>query len=232
MFLNDAVDADWDRLHRKERPIPSGRLGRSNVYVGAALLLGVGWASLLAIGHQVAFHGMGLVVAVVIYDLVHKRLPFAPVLMALCRWLLYITAAGAATNGVTQPAQLGALAIAGYVVGLSLVARRESDGQWAPGRALLLLLCPIALALLARRNAVQPQIIIAAGIAFLVWTVWCIQLAVRPRPRDLPGCVAGLLAGIPLADAVAAASGSWLLATTFGGLFLFALLWQRFAPAT
>src|ERR1044071_7583847 len=50
MFLNDAFDAEFDRLHRKERPIPSGaislqvvwRCGFTLLLLGNGLLFGAG----------------------------------------------------------------------------------------------------------------------------------------------------------------------------------------------
>ena len=39
MFLNDAFDASFDRQHRPERPIPSGRISEKSVWrMGCALL--------------------------------------------------------------------------------------------------------------------------------------------------------------------------------------------------
>ena len=156
MFLNDAVDADWDRLHRPERPIPAGRISRGSVYAGAFGLLGAGWLLLLAAGWRSALLGLALVLAIVVYDLVHKRVVFAPVLMAGCRGLLYLTAAAAGASGLTQPALLGALAIAGYVAGLSFLARRESTDRRMPRWPILLLMAPVGLALVAHSGAVWP----------------------------------------------------------------------------
>src|SRR6266478_3370591 len=39
MFLNDAFDADFDRQHRKERPIPSGALPARTVWITWFVLL-------------------------------------------------------------------------------------------------------------------------------------------------------------------------------------------------
>ena len=232
MFLNDAVDADWDREHRTERPIPAGRISRGSVYAGALGLLVAGWLLLLAEAGRTALLGLALVLAIVVYDLVHKQVGFAPVLMAGCRGLLYLTAAGAGAGGLAQPALLGALAIAGYVAGLSFLARRESTDQRMPRWPVLLLLAPVGLAFVADPGVVWPLSKILAGSACLLWTAWCLRYAATKPQPNLGRCVSGLLAGIPLVDGLAAGGGSWLLTALFGGLFLFARWWQRFAPAT
>src|SRR5947209_12640498 len=43
MFLNDAVDASFDRQFRPERPIPLGRISRGAVLVWSLSLLAAGW---------------------------------------------------------------------------------------------------------------------------------------------------------------------------------------------
>src|SRR5208283_5330106 len=43
MFLNDAVDSAFDRQFRPERPLPSGRVRPSTVWVVATLCLVIGW---------------------------------------------------------------------------------------------------------------------------------------------------------------------------------------------
>jgi 4-hydroxybenzoate polyprenyltransferase len=231
MFLNDAVDVDWDRQYRKERPVPSGRVGRGTVTGGAVVFLGGGWLLLLATGQRASLFGMGLVAAIVLYDLVHKRVPFAPLLVAACRWLLYATAASAAANGPTRAALLGGLAMAAYVAGLGFVARRESTDRQAPRWALVLLVAPVGLALLSRHDALWPPEALLVGLAFLLWTAWCCRFMVKASCA-LERCVGGLLAGIPLADGLAAAEGGWRLTAIFAGLFVLARLWQRLAPAT
>ncbi len=182
MFLNDAVDADWDRKHRPERPIPAERISRGSVYAGA----------------------LGFLVA---------------------GWLLLLVAGG-------RSALLGALAITGYVAGLSFLARRESTDHRMPRWPVLLLFAPVGMALVERSGAVWPLSTILAGAMCLLWTAWCLRHTVGRPPPNIGRCVSGLLAGIPLADGLAAAGGSWLLTAGFGGLFLFAGWWQRFAPAT
>src|SRR5688572_33059243 len=50
MYLNDAFDADFDRQHRKERPIPSGAIAEALVWKLGALGLVLGELCLLCLG--------------------------------------------------------------------------------------------------------------------------------------------------------------------------------------
>jgi hypothetical protein len=232
MFLNDAVDADWDRLHRPERPIPAGRISRGSVGLGAVALLAAGWLMLLAAGARAALWGAVLVAAVVVYDLVHKRIALAPLLMAGCRALLYLTAAAAGAGGLTRPAVLGALGIAGYVAGLSFVAQRESTQHRVPRWPVPLLLLPLAVTWADHHPFASPLPMLGAGVLFLLSTGWCLLLLILTTQPNPGRSVAGLLAGIPLVDGLAAAGESWWLLAAFAGLSLAARSSQRLAPAT
>ncbi len=50
MWLNDAVDAPFDREFRPERPIPSGKVSVADVWVGAVVLLGAAaWTAIVTV---------------------------------------------------------------------------------------------------------------------------------------------------------------------------------------
>jgi 4-hydroxybenzoate polyprenyltransferase len=62
---------------------------------------------------------------VTFYDAVHKASPLSPVVMGACRAALYGTAA-VTVGTLTREVLAGALLVLLYVVGLSVVARREA----------------------------------------------------------------------------------------------------------
>jgi len=130
MILNDACDVAWDREHRKERPIPSGRIGLKTVWIiGLVWLLG-GYALMVFAGGASWKITALLVAAVVAYDVYHKPWAGSVVIMGACRTLLYL-AAGSASIGAYDDIDKapflysGSLILGCYIVGLSLVARSE-----------------------------------------------------------------------------------------------------------
>lgn len=220
MFLNDYCDQEFDRAHRQERPIPSGRSsGRSAGWMAAAFLA-IGtvclawihlWAALL------------LAALVVTYDFWHKTNPTSPILMAACRVMLVITIAG-------LPAGWLALSLGLYILAISLVAKREAFGggsiPWLGlfALALAFTLTPIAL-------TTQPH----------PW-MWLLPLLVLypatyviRRNKQIGKCVGGLLAAIPLVDLWNSSIYSQFspkIQITFFLLSCAAILLQRVAPAT
>ena len=78
-----------------------------------------------------ATSGSALLASIVCYDIAHKRFPLAPVLMAACRFLLYLVAASAAHDHATEVTVWRALALAAYIIGLSCLARSESTSTAA-----------------------------------------------------------------------------------------------------
>ena len=93
MFLNDAFDVGFDQQYRKERPIPSRAIGLKTVWVWGVGWLALGLCCLAWIGASAGMFGVALTGCIVLYDAVHKRVNFAPVLMGLCRFVLYLAAA-------------------------------------------------------------------------------------------------------------------------------------------
>ena len=256
MFLNDAFDAEFDRKFRKERPIPSGQITLCAVWwIGSTLLL-VGWLLLSLTGKSAAIITPLLVGAIILYDAVHKRTIFAPLLMAACRFLLYLVAASATMRAVNDVVIWHALALAAYITGLSYLARGES-GQGITRRwPLLLLLAPLAASVMINSN--RDMISWIASAVLLAWMLWCLRGMVSvvwngrarhsvraglgqteegahgvTRPTQHIGkSVAGLLAGIVLVDWAAVPRMADEFNLVFVGLFVLALIFQRKIPAT
>ena len=90
MYLNDAFDAEFDREFRRERPIPSGAVSEQLVWRAGGAMLAAGTLILATGGWLSAVLSAGLAVSVVLYDWIHKRVTFSPVLMAACRFFLFL----------------------------------------------------------------------------------------------------------------------------------------------
>lgn len=125
MFLNDAFDAPFDEVARPDRPVPSGRVSRAHAFAAGGALMALALVALAFARHPGAALGAGalLAAAIVFYDAKHKQRWYGPVVMGLCRALVYVTAAAAAA-AVTAPVVAAAVVMWSYVIGLTLVAKR------------------------------------------------------------------------------------------------------------
>jgi 4-hydroxybenzoate polyprenyltransferase len=144
MFLNDAFDREIDARQRPDRPIAAGLVGAGHVFgVGFGLLAAgeilVGCAAVLAsAGGAPLIGGAALAGAIVLYDAWHKQNPVSPVLMGMCRALVYVTAAlvarplvpaarfDVAGPGPSALVMLGAVVAWCYLIGLTYAAKQEA----------------------------------------------------------------------------------------------------------
>jgi 4-hydroxybenzoate polyprenyltransferase len=126
MVLNDVCDAPVDARERAERPIPRGLVSRREAFGAAVALLAAGLVALGAGSHAAVAlpWGLALVAAIAYYDWRHKRDRFGPLVMGLCRGLVYLVASAAASGTVRPRVILAAALLAAYVVSLTVVARR------------------------------------------------------------------------------------------------------------
>jgi 4-hydroxybenzoate polyprenyltransferase len=151
--------------------------------------------------------------------------------MAACRFFLFLMAASIGKNGVTGLAVWTALALAFYIVGLSYVARSESNRGPIRYWPCILLVAPLFLAWLVNDGEFRKQSLLLSVI-LLFWIVRSLNHTFVTADKNIGRTVSGLLAGIVLVDLLAsngcAAGWSLLFAVLFGA----ALLFQRYIPAT
>ena len=232
MFLNDAFDVEFDREHRKERPIASGQITLDEVWRWGFGWLGIGTVILVVLGKTTGALTAILLLCIVLYDAVHKHVGFSPLLMAACRFVLYLVAASAAGRGVTGLAIWGGLALGAYIIGLSYLARQESTRGRVNGWSCCLLAAPILLALLVNVDGYRPPALLLSALLAL-WLVRCLRHAFLMFDPNVGRAVGGLLAGIVLVDWLALAGGesAWT-SVAFFLLFVVSLFFQRFVPAT
>jgi hypothetical protein len=230
MYLNDAFDADFDSQHRRERPIPTGAISEKAVWqIGFGLLLG-GLALLAPLGFTTFIFALLLCGSILLYDAIHKLIAFSPVVMALCRFFLYLVAASASVKGVTGLAAWCAVALGFYIMGLSYVARKESTGVVIQTWPQVLLIAPILLAIVVNDGASRESMMVTSAILAL----WCVRSlrSIWTVPLHIPRAVSGLLAGIVWVDWLAVADSPREMGAAFVLLFLLAVGFQRFVPAT
>jgi 4-hydroxybenzoate polyprenyltransferase len=230
MYLNDAFDANFDAQHRRERPVPSGRISIGSVWKIGIVLLVLGLLLVAPLGITPSLNAVVLALCILLYDAVHKLVTFSPVLMAMCRFFLYVTASSAPTGAATGAAVWAGVAMATYITGLSYIARKESTGVRVQAWPIVLLVLPIGLALLVNDGITSRNAIMIA-IIYVLWSARSLRTAFM-APLNIPRAVSGLLAGIVWVDWLAVADQPRERGAAFIALFLLALLFQRFVPAT
>jgi hypothetical protein len=224
MFLNDACDVMFDRRYKPERPIVAGSVMRRQVVIVALVLFLAGVFLLATINGRVLLFGAILALLIVVYDLVHKRISWAPVLMAACRFLVYMTAASAGRAGITPRALGFATGLGLYVVGLSYLARGETRAMSSSVHWTLMLFAPVIVGLAFNFRALT----VLCAVPLLLWICYGRTVA----KENVGRAVAILLAGIVLVDLLAVSPSSSLAWLGFTALFGAALLFQRYVPAT
>jgi 4-hydroxybenzoate polyprenyltransferase len=237
MYLNDAFDAAYDRQHRPGRPIPSGAIAESTVFAIGAALIGTGLILLLLLGLSPGGAGLGgfaaglaLTIAILVYDAWHKGNPMGPLLMGLCRVLVYVTTAASIAGVLPRDLVWAAAMALCYLIGLTYAAKQEDLKQ--PGR-----LWPLAF--LGASFVYGLPIAGGSAIGFIVYAallaavVWAVSILVRRDRSNIPGVVSTLIAGICLLDALFIAGANQSLLALLAALgFPLTLFFQRSIPGT
>jgi UbiA prenyltransferase family len=238
MYLNDAYDAEIDARERPERPIPSGQVTAETVFTAGFAMMALGLALLVWIGYGGAggtglgpvMGGLGLGAAIVMYNRRHKDNPLSPVLMGICRVLVYVTAGLAVAYELPPALVIGALLLLCYLIGLTYVAKQETLGEIRNLWPLLFLAAPVLYALAIARGSPTAAVL---SLAFVLWVGVALWFLRRRRPGDVPRAVISLIAGISLLDAVLiAGTGNLGIAGLAVLGFVLTLVLQRFVPGT
>lgn len=238
MYLNDAFDREHDRAARADRPIPAGAVSAGTVFSLGFAFLGAGWLILVATGclhaegtgWRAAVAGLALAGAILFYDAWHKGNPLSPVVMGVCRVLVYVGAAVAIGPHLPIELLVPGLVVLCYLVGLTYAARQETlariDTVWPLG----FLAVPVIYAL---HTALSGFVALAAALAFLAWLGYALSFLLRPDRVNIPRAVVSLIAGICLLDAVFVAGAGYPEYALVAGLaFLLTLALQRHIAGT
>jgi hypothetical protein len=237
MYLNDAFDREIDAKERPERPIPAGQVAAGAVFgAGFGMLAGGIAVALLAAQRSsaatlaVGAVGVALAAAIVAYNMAHKGVVFAPLVMGACRALVYMLAAVAAAGTVSTAVLLPSLALLAYVAGLTYVAAQENLREVKNLWPLLLLAAPVLVAITTRPEGWAVPVFV---LAFLAWVTSAVSLIAGTGAKNVRGAVTRLIAGISLVDAIAIAciGSTELAAVAAAGLLLTHLL-QKVVPGT
>ncbi|MBO94927.1 MAG: hypothetical protein CMI32_08550 [Opitutales bacterium] len=209
--LNDAFDQDFDQRHNPQRPIPSGKMPASGVWLAGFAELGVGAFILLELSGVTWIWLAILTALILLYDAIHKKWSGSVWLMGSCRFFLWLAAASAANENLAPLTFGWGGVVAFYVVGISFLARNEATGDAKQNLlSIPLLFFPFAFALyLLLTIRVPPEL--SATVACTLGAIVSARLAmfsVKRIKSGEPGAVGKgvslLLAGIAASDAAAA----------------------------
>jgi len=229
MFLNDAFDAEADRAQRSNRPIPAGQISGQTVFVLGATQLVLGTVILFFLDTETGLLGVALAGAIILYDWLHKRTLFAPIIMGACRFLVYLIAAAAVATPSDPGLLLAAAGLWSYTAGLTYAAKQEALDRMDSFWPLALLAAPVIIGG-ALGGAQTLPLVILAGLA--AWSTMAVRLFVRRSPGDVPRGVVNLIAGMAIYDAALIAIFSTELALVALAGFLLTLAFQRIIPGT
>ena len=229
MWLNDAFDAEIDARERANRPIPNGEISAGTVFAGGFAMLGIGVLIAFMLGTTAGLAGIALAVAIVLYDWLHKKVSYGPVLMGATRFFSYVMAALAVAD-LNNAALFGGLGLFAYIIGLTYAAKQEAYDQIGSVWPLAVLALPLIYALSLIADA--PLVLVFwFGLAGVV--AFALHRLFRRQPGDVPKAVVTMIAGISLYDAALIAStGMTMLAVVAALGFVLTLYLQRVAAGT
>jgi UbiA prenyltransferase family len=232
MYLNDFFDREIDARERPGRPIHAGDIGAGAVSAIGFALLAIGVALLAPFGLLTAIWGLALAAAIVLYDAWHKGNIFAPVIMGLCRALVYLATGAAVSGEIRSTLIMGATALAAHVIGLTYAARQENLNQVGKLWPLFILAGPLLFALSGISGGWP--VVIGAFVLCAVDIAALRLLARRATPDAVPRAVSMLIAAICLVDALAVAlyGGGIVLACLCASGYVLTRLFQAVIPGT
>ncbi len=238
MFLNDAFDHGFDAKARPERPIPSGQVSAAQVHAFGFGMMAAGLALIAWVGYgyepltqwRPVAAGLALAAAIVFYNWHHKNNRLSPLVMGVCRMLVYLTAALAVSAVVPQQVIVAAVVLLCYLIGLTYAAKNEHLGRLYSFWPLAFLAVPVIYGIYlvpARPVVALPLLLLAAWASYALW------LLRRRRPGDVPRAVVSLIAGISLLDAMLlTGAGHILFACLAVVAFVITLVLQRWISGT
>src|SRR5690606_22674957 len=128
---------------------------------------------------------------------------FGPVLMGLCRVLVYFAAELAVSTTLPAPLWLGAALLLAHVMGLTYVAKRE--GMGAVGRVWPFICLALPLLFGVVVSVARPESI-AFGVMLLAAVAMAVRWCLRKQPGEIGRAIPMLIAAVSILDALLIAS--------------------------
>lgn len=214
VVFNDVFDARIDALERPERPIPSGRVKRTEAGAFGAALLVLGIAAAGLVGIAAFVLACAVAGCAILYDAAGKHhAVLGPVNMGLCRGGNLLLGASAVPSALDEIWFIALIPVV-YIGAVTAVSRGEVHGgsRAAGVRAVVLVALVIAALLLLgiridyRTFQALPFLAIFAALVLPPF----IGAAVHPAPDRVRRAVrAGVLSLVAMDAAMAAGFGGW-----------------------
>lgn len=232
MYLNDLMDYTIDCRERPERPLPAGIVSRSAAVVVALALFSCGSLLLWSVGPLPFLSGLMLIALIICYDRWHKSNPLSPLLMALCRLMVYITAFLAFSVQSFSTLLIPGSLLVLYVIGLTYIAKTENKPSITNVSIVATLFLPTVYFTARQLQQVQ-WVTLPLILFFTIWVAYSVSFAFRSPKRQVGQTVGQLIAGISLLDALVLAASGSLPGTPLALLsFALTLYLQRYVRGT
>ncbi|MCH8854272.1 MAG: UbiA family prenyltransferase, partial [Planctomycetes bacterium] len=221
---------------RPERPIPSGRITRrwATVLSIGLLVTGVALASMVSPGSAAV--AIGIVAAIVLYDVVLKTTPIAPALMGLCRALNVLLGVSALQGAWPAVVLLPVLGVWLYITSVTVFARTEADVSSrrrleSGAGGVLLAVASLSALTIFLHPLHRGYLLVVAGLLLVV--AHKARIAIRSRrPQPVQDAVKTFIFGLVIFDSAVA----WSVGGVSAGCIVASplipamLLSQRFRP--
>ncbi len=234
MYLNDFYDVDFDTQFRPVRPIPAGKVKRVSVLIATVVVFALGSLCVLLSHKDALLYGFILIGLIVLYTIIHKQTIAGVPVMAACRTLIYLAVGAASPTGITPTIWGAGMIMFFYVLGITALARNESNSLKVSAAGSAFLICPLIGVIYVAGPPYHP----AFPIYLLILALWMARTFSKARAGGqliIGKTIGPLLAGICLMD-LAILSSMHLVALpilgTILGFFVIAMIAQKRIPAT
>lgn len=231
--LNDVLDAPIDAIDRSDRPIPNGQISRRFALWFSLSTMGAGIAVSAAISLASLLITCAIVICVVLYDLLHKKVIWSSVLMGMCRGGLYVLGASVLMwPAPTYSLLVFSLAITIYVSGLTLLARHEvkRPSRWHAYAGLFLPIPCLAPVYFLKEELHLWAVI--TGVLLILWILRASMYLFPPYQRT-DKAVLAWIGALSLIDAFyLSILGQPALILIAGACFLWTVVGHRYVSGT
>jgi 4-hydroxybenzoate polyprenyltransferase len=225
MVLNDICDYEFDKRKRADRPLVTGAVSMNEDKILTQGLFVVGSVLLAFIDIKLMLLGFVLAGVITLYDTWHKGNVLSPVIMAINRILVYVIAFVAFYPEPTTELWIASGLLLSYMVGLTFIAKSETEASFSKFWPLIVLYLPVVYFLTQFGRADQPLTLIVL-VGFVAWIAYSVRFVYQGR---IGKGITSLIAGISLFDALViliAGSTGWVWLALLG--FVLTIFFQNY----